>query len=129
MVIDTSAIVALLFDQPDADAYEAAIANAEAACMSAVTALECSIVLERRYGPIGGEKLEALLVDQEVEIVAFERDQLEPARAAFRRFGRGRHPAGLNFGDCFSYALAKARAVPLLFKGNDFAQTDVQSVL
>lgn len=97
--------------------------------MSAATALECSLVLESRYGPVGAIKLDALLSEQGVEVVAFDEEQLALARAAFRRFGRGRHPAALNFGDCFAYALAKARTLPLLFKGDDFAQTDIASAI
>jgi ribonuclease VapC len=126
MVLDTSAIVAVLFDEPDADMYEAAIADAPSLCISAATALECSLVMEGRYGTAGADKLDLLLAEQEVEIVAFDDEQFALARAAYRRFGRGRHPAALNFGDCFAYALAKARALPLLFKGGDFAQTDIE---
>jgi len=129
MVIDTSAIVALLGSELDAELFEDAIAGATTACMSAGTALECSLVLEGRYGAPGAEKLERLITEQEFEIVPFDGEQLLLARVAFRRFGRGRHRAQLNFGDCFAYALAKARGLPLLFKGEDFAQTDVVSAL
>lgn len=129
MVIDTSAVVAVLFNEPTAELYEGAIAGAETPCISAATALECSLVLEGRHGPAAAGKLDALIADQEIEIVPFDAEQLGFARAAFRRFGRGRHPAALNFGDCFAYALAKARGLPLLFKGNDFAQTDVESAV
>lgn len=127
MVIDTSAIVALLFDESDAELYEAAVAGADSACISTATVLECSLVMESRYGVVGASKLDTLLADQGIEIVPFDADQLTLARAAFRRFGRGRHPAALNYGDCFSYALAKVRGLPLLFKGADFAQTDIES--
>jgi ribonuclease VapC len=129
MVIDTSAIAAVLFNEPDAELYEIAIASAESLCISAATALECSLVIEGRHGPVGAGKLDVLLVEQEIEVVPFDSEQLAFARAAFRRFGRGRHAAGLNFGDCFAYALAKARALPLLFKGADFSQTDIESAL
>jgi ribonuclease VapC len=129
MVIDTSAVAAVLFNEADAEIYEVAMASADSACMSAATVLECSLVIESRYGPVGAGKLDTLFVEQEIEIVPFDREQLAFARAAFRRFGRGRHSAGLNFGDCFAYALAKARALPLLFKGNDFAQTDIESAI
>jgi ribonuclease VapC len=127
MVIDTSAIVAVLFNEPDAELYEAKIAHAEAPCISAASTLECCLVLEARHGPVGGTKLDTLLSEQGIEIVPFDGEQLAFARAAFRRFGRGRHTAALNFGDCFSYALAKARRLPLLFKGADFAHTDIES--
>jgi ribonuclease VapC len=129
MVIDTSAVVALLNDEADAERYEIAIAEAEEAAMSAATALECSLVLEGRYGVVGAQKLDVLLAEQGIIIVAFDAEQLAIARAAFRRFGRGRHPAQLNFGDCFAYALAKQLGQPLLFKGGDFVQTDIASVL
>jgi ribonuclease VapC len=89
--------------------------------------LECSLVLEHRYPGIGPHKLDQLLREQQVEIVPFDSDQLERAKAAFLRFGRGRHPAALDFGDCFSYALAKELGRPLLFKGGDFRRTDVES--
>jgi ribonuclease VapC len=129
MVIDTSAVAAVLFNEPDAELFEIAIADAEAPCISAATALECSLVIEGRYGPPAAAKLDALLAEQAIEVVPFDGEQLAFARAAFHRFGRGRHPAGLNFGDCFAYALAKARALPLLFKGDDFGQTDIERAI
>jgi ribonuclease VapC len=128
-VIDTSAIVALLTNEADAELYEAAIASAEESCMSAASVLECTLVLESRYGIAGSQKLQQLLLEQGIGVVPFEAEQLELAIAAFRRFGRGRHPARLNFGDCFPYALAKQLASPLLFKGDDFPQTDIESAL
>ena len=129
MVIDTSAIVAMLFREPDAEVYLNAIVTAESLCISTANVLECALVIENRHGAPGAEKLDTLLREQDIEIVSFDPDQLALARSAFRRFGRGRHSAALNFGDCFSYALAKARGLPLLFKGNDFTQTDIESVL
>lgn len=129
MVIDTSAVAALLFNEPDAELFEIAISSTDYACMSAATALECTLVIEGRYGPAAASKFDILVREQEIEIVPFDEEQFEFARAAFRRFGRGRHPAALNFGDCFSYALAKARALPLLFKGQDFSQTDIESAI
>ena len=129
IVIDTSAIVALLCNEADADLYEAAIAGAEESCISTASVLECTLVLESRYGAVGSQKLEQLLLEQGIGIVAFDAEQLELARGAFRRFGRGRHPARLNFGDCFSYGLAKQLAAPLLFKGGDFPQTDIEGAL
>jgi ribonuclease VapC len=129
MVIDTSALIAILDNEPDADLYEASLAEAAEPVISSATALECRIVLEHRYGAVGGAKLEQLLAEQGVQVVVFDREQYAIAAAAYRRFGRGRHPARLNFGDCFAYALAKHRNEPLLFKGNDFAATDAISAL
>lgn len=129
MVLDTSAIVALLANEADAEVYEAALAAAEAPAISAATVLEASLVLEHRHGPPGTAKLDQLLAEQGVQVVPFDVDQLALARAAYRRFGKGRHPAALDFGDCFAYALARQLGVPLLFKGDDFRQTDVESAL
>ena len=129
IVIDTSAIVALLSNETDADFYEAAIAGAEESCISAASALECTFVLESRYGEAGTQKLDQLFLEQGIAVIPFDEEQLQLARAAFRRFGRGRHPARLNFGDCFAYGLAKQLAAPLLFKGEDFRQTDIESAL
>jgi ribonuclease VapC len=129
IVIDTSAIVALLSNEPDADLYEAAIAGAEESCISAASALECTFVLESRYGDVGSQKLDQLFLEQGIAVIPFDDEQLRLARAAFRRFGRGRHPARLNLGDCFAYGLAKHLTAPLLFKGEDFRQTDIESAL
>lgn len=129
MVIDTSAIAAILFDEPDAERIEAAIADTPLRLISAGTLLECSIVVEARYGEDGGRELDLLLFKANLQIAPVTAEQVEIARAAFRRFGKGRHPAGLNFGDCFSYALAISRGEPLLFKGDDFARTDVLAAL
>lgn len=129
MVVDTSAVVALLQNEPDADRYEDALVDATICVMSAATALEASLVIERRFGPEGRTQLDALIAEAGIELVPFDAEQLEFARAAFRRFGRGKHPAQLNFGDCFAYALAKQRGEPLLYKGDDFAQTDIASAL
>jgi ribonuclease VapC len=129
IVIDTSAIVALLSNETDADLYEAAIAGAEESCISAASALECTFVLESRYGDVGSQKLDQLFLEQGIAVIPFDEEQLRLARAAFRRFGRGRHPARLNFGDCFAYGLAKQLTAPLLFKGEDFRQTDIESAL
>ena len=93
--------------------------------MSAASVLESSIVVEARYGDVGGRELDLLMFHGGFDVVAVDLEQLKLARQAFRRFGKGRHPAGLNFGDCFSYALAKATGEPLLSKGNDFRRTDV----
>ncbi len=125
MVLDTSALVAILADEPEAPAMELAIEQADSRLMSAATLVETAIVIESRYGEAGGRELDLFLYKATIEVVAVTRDAAELARDAYRRFGRGRHPAALNFGDCFSYALAKATGEPLLFKGNDFPKTDV----
>lgn len=125
MVIDTSAIVAIAFDEPEAAAIEASIADDPVRLVSAATLLEAALVIESRYGEAGGLQLERWLDRIGAEIVAFDEEQSEIARAAWRRFGKGRHPAGLNLGDCFSYALAATRREPLLFKGGDFSKTDI----
>lgn len=127
MVIDTSAVAAILFDEPDAAALEAKIADDPVRLMSAATFLEATIVVEARLGDAGGREFDLWLHRAEVEILAVDAEQADLARRAWRRFGRGRHAAGLNYGDCFSYALAAARDEPLLFKGDDFAKTDVKA--
>lgn len=126
MVIDTSAIAAILFDEPDAAALEGKIADDPVRLMSAATFLEATIVIEARLGDPGGRELDLWLHRAEVEIVSVDAEQTDMARRAWRRFGRGRHPAGLNYGDCFSYALAATHDEPLLFKGDDFTKTDVK---
>jgi len=128
MVVDTSAILAILFDEPDAAELARAIADAPTRLMSAASILECSMVIEARHGEAGGRELDLLLHRARIETTAFSSEQLELARHAHRTFGRG-HPAGLNFGDCFAYALSKVSGEPLLFKGDDFSHTDVEGVL
>ncbi len=125
MVIDSSAVVAILFGEEDAERYGAAIEADPTRFMSAASVLEATIVAETRKGPPGGRELDLLLLKAGIETVAFNEEQLRLARHAFRVYGRGHHPAGLNFGDCFSYAVSKATGEPLLFKGDDFAMTDV----
>jgi ribonuclease VapC len=125
MVIDSSALIAILRGEPEQKAFEAAIASANVRLMSAVTKLEASIVAIGS-GPIeGAQDIDELLAILSVTIVPFEEHQADIARDAFARFGKGRHRAGLNFGDCAAYALAMAEAEPLLFKGTDFGATDV----
>lgn len=126
MVIDTSAIAAILFDEPDAAALEGKIADDPVRLMSAATFLEATIVIEARLGDPGGREFDLWLRRAEVEILPVDAEQADMARRAWRRFGRGRHPAGLNDGDCFSYALAATHDEPLLFKGDDFTKTDVK---
>lgn len=129
MVIDSSALVALLLSEPEADRIESAIANRVPRFLSAANLLETSIVVENRSGREMGMDLDHLLYTAEIEVVPVDRELTEIARQAWRRYGKGRHPAALNFGDCFAYALAKKTGSPLLFVGNDFAQTDIEAVL
>ncbi|MCP9934894.1 type II toxin-antitoxin system VapC family toxin [Cyanobium sp. Candia 9D4] len=125
MVIDSSAILAILQNEPERRSFNEAIQSAKFRRMSAVSLLELSIVLEARFGADGQGDLDVFVAAAEIEVVSFDRDQAELARLAFRRFGKGRHRAGLNLGDCFSYALAKSLAAPLLYKGDDFIHTDL----
>jgi ribonuclease VapC len=96
--------------------------------VSVATVVEATLVIESRYGAAGGRELDLLIAKANLSIEAVTTDQAEVAREAWRRYGKGRHTAGLNFGDCFSYALAKVTGEPLLFKGNDFSQTDITAV-
>jgi ribonuclease VapC len=125
MVIDTSALIAILANEPDAELFETAIDADPVRLISAASVLETAIVAGARYGDIGGRELDLLLYKAEIQIVAVTPDQVDAGRQAFSAYGKGRHPAALNFGDCFSYALAKTSGEPLLFKGNDFSRTDV----
>ncbi|OWJ67329.1 type II toxin-antitoxin system VapC family toxin [Inquilinus limosus] len=125
MVIDTSAILAIFLDEPEAADLERRIAADPVRLISAAIVLEAGIVIEARLGDTGGRELDLWLHRLDAETVPVDAEQAAMARRAWRRFGKGRHPAGLNYGDCFSYALAATRGEPLLFKGNDFSQTDL----
>lgn len=125
MVLDTSAIVAVLLDKPERDSFIALMAGADEIVISAATLVEASIVMLAKTGDEGVSDLDELLAAAAVRCVAVDAVQALLARDAFPRFGKGRAPAGLNFGDCFSYALAKATDRPLLFTGSDFRRTDV----
>lgn len=129
MVLDTSALLALLLDEPEAEEFRAAVEEDATRLVSAVTLLETALVIEARKGEPGGRELDALIQKAEVEVVAVDTEHVSEARRAYRRFGRGRHAAGLNFGDVFAYALARTSGEPLLFKGDDFAKTDVGRVI
>jgi ribonuclease VapC len=129
MVIDTSVIAAILFDEPESPAYVRMIDADPVRLVSAVGRVEATFVVEGRKHKAGRERLERFFRLTEAEIVAVTHEQVDLAIEAFRRFGKGRHRAGLNIGDCFAYALAKATGEPLLFKGNDFGNTDVVSAL
>jgi len=128
MVIDTSALVAILLGEPDAEILARTIAADPKRLISVFTALETSIVIEAKKGEAGGRELDLLIHRAQIEIIALNLEQLELARSAWRDYGKGRHPAGLNVGDCCSYALAKHAQEPLLFKGDDFSKTDIPVV-
>lgn len=128
MVIDTSALIAILGNEAEAAQLAEAIEADPVRLISAASLLECAIVIEARYGQAGGDKLDQLLQVAQIKTEPVTVEQVAAARLAFRTFGKGRHPAALNFGDCFAYALAKVREEPLLFKGDDFSQTDIQPV-
>ena len=128
MVVDTSAVVAILLSKPDGKRMIQAMDGADSLQMSAASVLEASIVLESRFGGVGREALDSWLESSAIEIVAVTLAQVEVARRGFRRFGKGRHRAALNYGDCFSYGLAITLGETLLFCGNDFSSTDVRKV-
>ncbi|MFG1404214.1 type II toxin-antitoxin system VapC family toxin [Xanthobacter sediminis] len=127
MVIDTSAIAAIFFNEPDAPSYRERIADDPVRLISAATLIEAAMVIEGRFGEAGGAELDLWLHKAEVEIIAVTTEHADQARRAWRRYGKGRHPAALNYGDCFSYALATLTGEPLLFKGDDFSQTDIET--
>ena len=126
MILDSSAVLAIPFGEPDAEHYERTIAAAPTCRMSAANLLEIVIVVESRGGPAAGHELDIFLEKAGIELVSVTPQHVDAARRAWRRFGKGNHPAGLNFGDRFAYALAEAMGEPLLFKGKDFAQTDIE---
>lgn len=125
MVIDNSALLAILNDEPERRIFNEAIEAAASRTMSAATLVEVSIVIESRLGTEGLGDLDLFIERAGIEVVSVDREQAYIARRAFSRFGKGRHAAGLNYGDCFSYALAMVSGEPLLFKGEDFGKTDV----
>ncbi|MBB4379651.1 ribonuclease VapC [Bradyrhizobium sp. CIR48] len=125
MVMDTSAIVAIALNEDDAADIERLIVDDPIRLISAATVLEATMVIETRLGDAGGREFDLWLVKLGAEIVAVDAVQVDAARRVWRRYGKGRHAASLNYGDCFSYALAMTRGEPLLFKGEDFAKTDI----
>jgi ribonuclease VapC len=127
MVIDTSAIVAIFQKERERARFVALIETDPIRLMSAANYLEAAIVIEDRYGYDGIRDLKLFLAEAGIDIEPVTLDQAETAREAYREYGRGNHPAGLNYGDCFAFALAKQTNEPLLFKGNDFTQTDIES--
>ena len=127
MIVDSSAVLAVLFGEPDAERYERAIAEASHRRMSVANLLEAAIVVESRSGAEAGNELDFVLERASIELVPVTLEHVQAARRAWRRFGKGNHPAGLNLGDCFAYALAEVAREPLLFKGGDFELTDIEA--
>jgi ribonuclease VapC len=127
MVIDTSAVIAILLEEAPAERLSRAIHAAPARLISAASVVEAALVVQGRFRDEGEARLDRLLGHLGVDVIPFTAWHADIARAAFRRFGKGRHPASLNFGDCLSYALARALGEPLLFVGDDFARTDVDA--
>ena len=130
MVVDTSAILAILKQEPDAPAIAQRLAGRQRILMSAATLMECGTVVVGRYGAAGTAEFTGLLARLKVTIVALSAEHAQAGIEAYSLYGRGSgHPAKLNMGDCFAYALAKTRNLPLLFKGNDFIHTDIEPAL
>jgi ribonuclease VapC len=125
MIVDTSALIAILEQEPEAERIARTLASTSERMLSAANLVEVGIVMQARRGDDGARDLDLLIAKLKVEIVPLSARQADVARKAFRRYGRGRHGARLNFGDCLAYALAKDESAPLLFKGDDFGQTDV----
>ena len=129
MVVDTSALIAILFGEPETESFVQALVNDPKKMISAFNILETAIVVEAKKGEAGGRELDLLVHRARIEIIPLNGDQVELALAAWRKYGRGNHPAGLNIGDCCAYALAKYSGEPLLLKGRDFSQTDIRPVI
>lgn len=127
MIVDSSVLVAVLTGEPDAEHYLDLMIGADHLVVSAAGLVESSVVLEARAGAEAVTDLQALLADLEADVLPLDEDQAILASQAWSRFGKGRHPAGLNLGDLFAYAAASGLGEPLLFKGDDFAQTDIPS--
>lgn len=125
MVVDTSAVMAILQMEPEATDFARLIEAAPVRLISAVSVLEAGILAEARKGSDGAQQLDLLLQQAGLVTTAFDADQVSIARDAYRRYGKGRHVAGLNFGDCATYALARSSGEALLYKGDDFSQTDI----
>lgn len=125
MVVDSSALVAIVLEEPDADLFARTIKRAEDPLLSTVSFVESAMVLFGRLGEAGLQQLDRFVVESDLFCVTVDLRQAQAAREAWRKFGKGNSPARLNFGDCFSYALARTFDRPLLFKGGDFLRTDV----
>lgn len=129
MVIDTSALIAILLGEPETEFFVRVLADDPKKMISAFNALESAIVIEAKKGEAGGRELDLLIHRARIEIIPLNGDQVELALTAWRKYGKGNHPAGLNIGDCCAYALAKYSGEPLLFKGKDFSRTDIRPVI
>jgi len=129
VILDASAVLTVLFGEEGAAQYDQAMTEAPPCRMSVVNFLEAAMVLESRIGASGERNLDAFIQETPIELAPVTVEQAYAARQAWRRFGKGNHPAGLNFGDCFAYALAETSGEPLLFKGGDFALTDIEDAL
>lgn len=129
MVIDSSALVAILSQEEEASIFADLISTSTYRLVSTLSFIETSIVINQRYGPAGLKQLDVLIQDNIMALVPLTAEQAEVARQAHLKYGKGRHPAKLNLGDCCSYALAKVSGLPLLFKGNDFSKTDIPRVI
>jgi ribonuclease VapC len=129
VIVDSSALLAILLEEPEGHFFDVAILRSAGPRMSAAGLLEASMILQSRKGADGVRSLDLLIVRFHIEIVSFTESQARLARVAFERYGKGRNPAGLNFGDCMAYALAKETGEELLFKGTDFTQTDIAAAL
>lgn len=129
MVIDSSALIAILLDEPERQTFAAAIQDDPRRLISGASLLETTLVIESRFGEVGGRELDLLVHRISGAVADVTSDQIDLARDAWRRYGKGRHRAGLNFGDCFSYALARQSTEPLLCKGDDFRHTDLALVV
>ncbi len=129
MILDTSAVIAILRDEPEAEMFVEAIEKADRRLISAVNYVEAAVVVDSNHDAIASRRFDDLLREAQVAIEPVTEAQAQIARLAYRDFGKGSgHPARLNFGDCFAYALAKDKNEPILFKGNDFSRTDIASV-
>jgi len=129
MVVDTSALIAILLGEPETEFFVRVLADDPKKMISAFNALESAIVIEAKKGEAGGRELDLLMHRARIEIIPLNGDQVELALTAWRKYGKGNHAAGLNIGDCCAYALAKYSGEPLLFKGKDFSRTDIRPVI
>lgn len=126
MIVDSSAVIAILENEPEADALQEALDHAASRVVSAVNYVEAGIVIDGRRDPVLSRSFDTFLFEMRIKLEPVTAEQARLAREAYRDYGKGRHRAGLNLGDCFAYALAKDKGEPLLFKGNDFRKTDVE---
>jgi len=129
IVVDSSALLAIYFDEPEKASFSELLVSDDSPRIGAPNLVQASMVAEARNGEAGCRQLDRIVGNLGIDVVAFEAAHVHAAREAFRRYGKGRHRASLNFGDCCAYALAKSLGLPLLFKGDDFALTDLKRAL